>query len=268
MKALLKSIGYLLYYMFFQMLLMMIFSMAVSVSGKIVSETEMMNLIVNNMLLITIISNLLSVSILVVFFQIRKKSFIKEIELVKINGTKYIFPILCTFCFSMFFSLCTYNMQFDNAAQIAQSAAYYSQMAQGLGSVMKVIALLICAPLAEEVICRGIMITRLKSSFSDVTAIAISAVLFGLMHFLAGGGMLVIGAAVIGMLCGIIFVKTKSLLPAIAAHVFANLPDFILLWLPDMSEILCYILMVLFLGVSIVGIIGVCRKSESRKDKV
>lgn len=55
--------------------------------------------------------------------------------------------------------------------KVLQSVEHYSQIMPLLGYVMEAVALLVCAPLAEEVICRGIMITRLQRSFSDVKSL-------------------------------------------------------------------------------------------------
>lgn len=63
----------------------------------------------------------------------------------------------------------------------------------------------------------------------------ISALLFGISHIMAGGVILLAGSLIVGIILGIIFVKTKSLLPAIIAHVFANLQDFILSLLPEIQ---------------------------------
>lgn len=262
MKNILKSLGYLLYYIFFQVLVLMVFSIILSLSGNIASESEMMVRIVDNMLLVTIISNLLSVLILALFFKIRKKRFVQEVSLAVVKGSEYILPVIGAFCFSMFFGLMTCNMQFNNAVQIAQSIRHFSAVIPNMGLVLEGIALLVCAPLAEEVICRGIMITRLRRSFSDAAAIMISAILFGLLHLLAGGTVLVLGAMIIGMICGIAFIRTKSLMPAIAAHMCGNLADFILPALAGMSDAVRYIFAMVCLVICVGCVVMMCRKNE------
>ena len=47
------------------------------------------------------------------------------------------------------------------------------------------------------------------------------------MHFAAGGGILVIGAILMGAVFGYIFYKYNSLWICIISHIVANLPDFI-----------------------------------------
>lgn len=264
MKNILKSLAYLFYYIFFQILVLMLFSIFKSLTGDITFETEMMNCILDNMLLLTIISNVLSIFILALIFMIRKKSFLKEIAFVKVGAGKYILPVTSAFCFSVSFGLITYKMQFNNTVQIAQSMEHYSQIIPGLGLIMEAVALLICAPLAEEVICRGIIITRLKRSFSDVIAIIISAIIFGVMHFMAGGVVLVISAMVVGIICGIAFLKTESLLPAIVAHMCGNLTDFILPVLPQIPDTVRYIFAMLCLVVSIVSVLFMCRDLKEK----
>ena len=52
---------------------------------------------------------------------------------------------------------------------------------------------------------------------------------------MAGGIVLVVGAALMALVFGYIFYKFKSLWVCIIAHAVANLPDFILYNKPDIS---------------------------------
>ena len=105
-----------------------------------------------------------------------------------------------------------------------------------LGLVLMVINLLVLAPVAEEMLCRGIMISGLKEKFSEKTAIIVSSVIFGAMHIMAGGPVLAIGSVIMGLLFGLTYKKTGSLVAAIVVHAAANLPDFILMVLPEMGD--------------------------------
>ena len=65
---------------------------------------------------------------------------------------------------------------------------------------------------------------------------------FGLIHIPAGGFSLAAAAAVIGIILGTVYVRTGSLYAAFAAHLAANLPDFIFKLFPWMNHILKYAL--------------------------
>lgn len=262
MKNVAKSAGYLVFYFLFQVLVMFLCSAFFAMSGAMQTETEVMNAILDNMLLITIVSNGLSVLVLALFFGVRKKNFAREINLKKVRVRRCALPCFMAFAYSMVFALVTYNTAFVNAEQIARGVAYYSGQIPGLGGVMHMLALLVFAPLAEEVIFRGLILTRLQRSFSDTAAVIVSGILFGLIHAMAGGGTLVAGAVIMGIIFGIVCVKTDSLLPAIAAHMAANLPDFLLAALPHLSNVVRYGMIVFWGAAFAVGMAAFFKRGD------
>ena len=111
---------------------------------------------------------------------------------------------------------------------IFRSANYYSVIAPGLGVFLILLNLLVAAPVVEEIVMRGIVYTRIENAVGSKSAIIISSLLFGLMHVAAGGLILAIGAALMGLVFALIFAKTNSLWVCIVAHSFANIPDLLL----------------------------------------
>lgn len=243
MKNLLKAIGYCIFYIVFQMIVMSLAASVLAMSGSAETEADLVNVVYDNMLFITIVSNLLSVAVLALVFLLRKKNFACEINLGKIGAKAYMLPCLAAFSYSMAFSALTYGMTFNNAKQVAQSVNHYSSIAPWLGIAMQITAMIVVAPVVEEIIFRGLVLTRLQRRFTDVISVAVSGLLFGLIHAAAGGFVLIAGAAVLGIVLGIICVRTKSLLPAVAAHGAANVPDFIYASLPELSKGIQYLLM-------------------------
>lgn len=258
MKNILKSVGYILYYFVLQLIVQFGFSM-IAVSCGVTTENEVLEWMMNNVLLIIILSNILAITILVLFFKLRKKSIATEIGIKKVGIKEYILPILSAFSYSMFFSIITYNLEFDNSLQITQSVSYFSGIKPFLGSIMMISALFISAPIAEELIHRGIVVTELRKHYSPVVAISISALMFGLMHIIAGGVVLAIGATIMGAICGIIFIKTKSLFPAIVAHMFANLPNLIIPLFSTISGTIKIVIEFVFLMIFIWCMIPLCK---------
>jgi membrane protease YdiL (CAAX protease family) len=80
----------------------------------------------------------------------------------------------------------------------------------------------IFAPIAEEVLFRGMILSELKGVHSIFVAVIVQAVLFGLFHMNA---IQAIYATAFGLVLGFITVKTKSILPAILLHVLNNTFD-------------------------------------------
>ena len=134
---------------------------------------------------------------------------------------------MLTFSLSSVFSLLTLNVDIENSRLIAASAQYYSSKVPFMGTILMILNLLVIAPFAEELALRGIVYTRIEKELKPIVAIIVSAVLFGLMHFMAGGIILVAGATIMGLAFGLLMYKYKSLQICIIAHICANLPDFI-----------------------------------------
>ena len=105
------------------------------------------------------------------------------------------------------------------------------QMAKMMESIIKkplgYVAIGILAPLAEEVVFRGAILRKILSIMPDRhwIAIAISALIFGIVHFnLAQGSH----AFLIGLLLGWMYYRTRSIIPGITFHWINNTISYIL----------------------------------------
>ena len=101
---------------------------------------------------------------------------------------------------------------------------FESAFGEGSSYVGIIITTVVVAPIAEEVLLRGIILKGLLSKHSAFIAILASSLLFGAIH---GNLHQFILAVVIGLFFGWMFVKTKSLLLCILAHAFFNALNFI-----------------------------------------
>lgn len=244
MKNILKAIGYLLFYVVFQIVMISIIVAMLGSSGSGMEEIE--KIVNQNMLGLTILTNILTIIVLLIFFKLRKKKLTTEINARHIRIKNYILPSVIAFSYSMIFAFITYRLSFDNAENIKLSVEYYQNLFPYLGITMQIIALLIVSPITEEIVCRGLILTTLQKQYNDMFSVLFSGFLFGILHLIAGGMVLVLGSMVMGMIFGLIFVKTKSLLPAIVAHTIANIPDFIMELLPELSKEIQYFSIVFF----------------------
>ena len=86
----------------------------------------------------------------------------------------------------------------------------------------------IAAPIAEELLFRGVMQGRLEESAGPVFALIVSSVLFGVSHIGAGGALAVLASCAAGLLFGTVYLKTRSVAWSIVAHIVANLAAFAL----------------------------------------
>lgn len=74
----------------------------------------------------------------------------------------------------------------------------------------------VLVPIIEEIIFRGAFIERLATKYSYKTALISSAIIFGVLH------ADVLGAAMVGLVLGAIYLKTKSLTIPVLLHVLNN----------------------------------------------
>lgn len=235
MKNVVKSLGVLAAYFVVQIIVQMVF-MAAGIAYGIRSENGLLEFSMDHLFLMTILSNIIMLILLVLFARLRKKSVRVEWGLKQVRAGMYIQSAAAAFMLSFAWTLISYDLSFSNAQQMERSAAFYSEIFPGLGGVMMALTLLFAQPIVEEVMCRSIILNGLKSSMPIWTAVITSSMLFGAVHLLAGGIWLAAGAAVMGLCFGIIFVKAESLYAAVVAHIFANLPDFFMPYLPEIGN--------------------------------
>jgi uncharacterized protein len=81
------------------------------------------------------------------------------------------------------------------------------------------LALVVVAPLTEEVLMRGFILPGLLNRFRVWRAIALSALLFAALHL---NPWQFISAGFLGVLFGWYFVRTQSLWPSLLGHAFNN----------------------------------------------
>lgn len=82
-----------------------------------------------------------------------------------------------------------------------------------------IIAVVIIAPIGEEIIFRGMITKLLLEEYRPTKAILISALIFGIIHF---NPAQIPGAIIAGILLGWLYYKTRSVIPGIILHFINN----------------------------------------------
>lgn len=106
--------------------------------------------------------------------------------------------------------------------------------ALGGNEFMAFLAVVILAPIAEEILFRGIIFRMLSKHWSEMAAIIVSTVLFGLYH---GNLMQAIYVLPIGLLLGYTACKCKSVLPCILIHMINNFMPYVVGVLPEALQV-------------------------------
>jgi membrane protease YdiL (CAAX protease family) len=91
-----------------------------------------------------------------------------------------------------------------------------------------VMAVVLAAPVGEEVFFRGFVFSALRARFGLPRGVLLSAVVFGLVHFL-GGPLLVVLMTCFGVALALLFHRRGSLAAPIAAHAIFNLIGYTLI---------------------------------------
>lgn len=82
-------------------------------------------------------------------------------------------------------------------------------------------ALVIVAPVTEELLFRGWLLSDLNEQYGKVPALLWSSLLFGLVH-VGGGASAIVYATLGGLVLGAVALRTKSTLASIAMHAGVN----------------------------------------------
>ena len=96
-------------------------------------------------------------------------------------------------------------------------------------TLLSVLCIGLAAPVAEEFIFRGIICSMLSADLSKTAALIVSTALFAAAHFDSENAIALPLAVLAGLLFGVLFQRSGSILDAIVAHSGANLLAF--LWL-------------------------------------
>lgn len=180
-------------------------------------QTKMMAEYEGSMLVWLLISNLLSLLVIWLFFKLRKKKLFVEIGLAKCAFMPSVVYVIFGIGFALAVNLLIAVIPFP-ASMVNTFVEGNAALTQG-SSVLGFFSVAILAPIVEEVFIRGLVYTRLKRGIPMIAAAVISSVLFGILH---SGGVWAIFAALIGLMLVFVLEKTGSLLPCIIIHVVNN----------------------------------------------
>ncbi len=79
------------------------------------------------------------------------------------------------------------------------------------------------APINEEILFRGFLVSKTGKLFGTAAGIIVSAAIFAVLHLTYLSIAEFAAAFIFGLLAGYAFVKTKSLYPSIVGHILVNL---------------------------------------------
>lgn len=96
--------------------------------------------------------------------------------------------------------------------------------------IFTVLILVVAAPLVEEVLFRGVLVSRWGVKWGLGTGIVLSAAAFGVLH------ANVVGIGVVGLVAAILYIRTRTLIVPIVFHATNNVIGAIGMYLPGGSD--------------------------------
>lgn len=94
-------------------------------------------------------------------------------------------------------------------------------------SILFFVSNVILAPFVEENIYRNVAFKKLRKQHSQFVTVLITALFFGMLHWLGGFWYIVTTTVLIGIPFGIIQLKNESILLVYVAHLTINLYEFV-----------------------------------------
>lgn len=171
-------------------------------------------------MMINVIAGVIIIPVLSIILKQDKKS--REEKSVIVKKEEYIYPFLA----GIFMCLgCNWLIDMSGIINIFTGFNEVADSLYGGSIIFEFIAMVIIAPLLEEILFRGIIFARLREYMSVKVAIVISALIFGIIH---GNVVQGIYAFIIGICLAYIYERYNTLLAAVLFHMAANLMSVIM----------------------------------------
>ena len=231
LAALGKSICYVGLFLGIQVLVVMPASFSVAIKAALSGwdEDEIYDAMLSmDLTVLTLISGLLTLAFVLAFYLIRRK---------KLGEALWLRPVPAPALFTgaslapaLYFTVVIVLSVLPDSWTES-----YGEASSGIvtGSVWGVISVAIVAPIVEEVIFRGLTMTRLSQVMPGGLAVLVSAAVFGVCH---GEFVWFCYAFVLGVFFGFIDLRAGSVLPSILGHITFNAIGQILSFIPETED--------------------------------
>lgn len=242
-KSLLLSLAYFAIYFASQILAIIIISAYFAINSAIIfgniNQINFENLIINKMGIILVVSSLISLIIYVLIFKIRDKSFMKNLSFKRIPVKYALFLSLFSICISLF-TISLVNILtpvFPDYSKVSQD------MATGMNSILGILAVVLFAPIFEEILFRGLIFKELYKSSPLWLSLILQAIIFGVAH---GNKLQFIYTFILGLALALTYHWSNSIITPIILHCTYNILGTLLVpMLVYYTQNLIYVYMVL-----------------------
>ncbi len=199
-------------------------SMAAGTLDAAALTEQMTVLMLENITMLLLVSNLVTVLIISLFFTLRKKNPFHEMMLRPVKWS--ILPVCALYgiALNIFISV-TMSFLPLPAEMMEALDSQYSMLFGNTNIVIEILNTAVLTGLVEEIFFRGLALSRLKKGMGRIAAVVVSAVIFGLFH---GAFVAVCYATVLGLVFGFLAERHNSILPTVVCHIFFNASSYFL----------------------------------------
>lgn len=147
--------------------------------------------------------------------------YLSKIPLKKYIANKLESKIKLLYCFLLFLGVYFMSLLIGGILEtfIPSNDSLNSVFIQGFNSWIGVLAIVVLAPIFEELLFRGVILRGFLKNYGPMTSVIMTAVLFGVFHF---NPIQSITAAILGLALGWMFIKTGSLWVCMLFHALYN----------------------------------------------
>lgn len=185
---------------------------------------RVVELIYENVTMLTLVSNLLTILILSLFFTLRKKDPMEEVMLRPVRRPWRVAALCMLYgtALNIFFSVTLSLLPLPDALLEAVDVQYAGLYGQ-TSLLVEILNTAVVTGLLEEIVFRGLALSRLQRGTSRAAAVIISAVIFGVLH---GAFLAVCYATILGVVLALLANRYDSIVPTVLCHIFFNLTSY------------------------------------------
>jgi len=213
----------------------------------------------NSAFALTVISSVICFWVFILVGKVRKEPLENTIKIGKIDR-----DILCSAIFLALgcrILVTVYAVWAQNTSPLADSikkAELISPQIGGIGDVViALFAVMVIAPVFEEIMCRGLIMGELMKIMRPWVAIALQALLFGAVHGVLFQSSF---AVAVGIVLGILYYKTKSIVPSVVCHTVFNASVIIGVFEP--GKVMCVIYIIVGLVICSLSMISLFSETD------
>ncbi len=253
--AVAKSLCYLALFLGMQVLVMLPAILAAALQAAIdgpVEEGALYTLLTADGTTYTLISGLATIIVVLAFYLIRRRRLSEALWLRRVDA-----PVLWT---GAALSPGLYLIVTLVLAALPDAwTQSYNDAASGIdtGSFIGVLSVALVAPVVEELIFRGLIMTRLSRVMPGWLAVVLAAAVFGACH---GHPVWAGYAFVLGTLYGFVALRAGSILPSILGHLVFNAIGQVFTFLPESEDG-----MEILIALGILLVVGIAAPIVNRK---